>query len=239
MADVRVQAAGITGLEIKWASGAVDVVVVDDGTCDAIELTETASRPLFEGQHMRWRIVGGTLEIDYGSWLECMMVWRKDLEVRIPRAYASAFERVTIDGASGSYRVRGVGCGTLRLKLASGKIDVQQVAAHALSVDVASGQVSASGRFEDSVAVHAASGKAWIACDGLCPRTIDTTIASGDVHVALPATAGFTARITKASGRFSSGFPLEQSGGAYRHGDGSARITARMASGSFALDSVG
>ncbi|WP_302395692.1 DUF4097 family beta strand repeat-containing protein [Eggerthella sinensis] len=235
MADVRVQAAGITELEIKWASGAVDVVVVDDGTCDAIELTETASRPLFEGQQMRWRVVGGTLEIDYGSWLECMMVWRKDLEVRIPRAYASAFERVTIDGASGSYRVRGVGCGTLRLKLASGKIDVQQVAAHALSVDVASGQVSASGRFEDSVAVHAASGKAWIACDGLCPRTIDTTIASGGVHVALPATAGFTARITKASGRFSSGFPLEQSGGAYRHGDG----TARMASGSFALDSVG
>lgn len=61
MADVRVQAAGITGLEIKWASGAVDVVVVDDGTCDAIELTETASRPLFEGQQMRWRVVGGTL----------------------------------------------------------------------------------------------------------------------------------------------------------------------------------
>ena len=236
MADVRVQAAGIIGLEIKWASGAVDVVVVDDGTCDAIELTETASRPLFEGQHMRWRVVGGTLEIDYGSWLECMMVWRKDLEVRIPRAYASVFERMTIDGASGSYRVRGVGCGTLRLKLASGKIDVQQVAAHALSVDVASGQVSASGRFEDSVAVHAASGKAWIACDGVCPRTIDADIASGLVSVAVPKDSGFTVSIDKASGSFNSTFPLTQNGSTYMTGDGSANVSAHLASGEFRMD---
>lgn len=238
MADVSVEAAGITGLSIKWASGTVRVIVVDDATM-AIGLTETAAQVLDEEQRLRWRMVGSTLEIHYGSWLECMMVWHKDLEVRIPRAFANAFGQVSIEGSSGSYSVSDLGCEALKLKLASGRIDVDRVVARRLHVDVASGRVSAAGRFDESVSVRAASGKAWALCEGVCPRSIDVDVASGAVHVALAATAGFTAQVTKASGKFSSGFPLERTASGYRHADGSARIRARMASGSFSLDSVG
>lgn len=239
MADVSVEAAGITGLTIRWAAGSVDVAVIDDAGAHAIELTETAPRPLGETQRMRWRVVGSTLEVEFGSWFECFLLGRKDLEVRIPRAFASAFERVSVDGSSGLYQVRDIGCGTMMLKLASGKIDVDRVAARKLHVDVASGCVSAVGRFVEDVRVHAASGEAWVLCDGACPQSIDADIANGSVRVAVPASSGFTVRITKASGTFKSGFPLEQVGGAYRHGDGSARVSARFASGTFALDSVG
>lgn len=239
MADASVEAAGITGLAIKWASGAVNVVVVDDVEAHAIELTETAPRPLGESQRMRWRVVGSTLEVDFGSWFECFLLGRKDLEVRVPRSYANRFERVSVEGSSGSYQVRDIGCGAMKLKLASGKIDVDRVAARKLHVDVASGCVSAVGCFDEGVDVHAASGEVWVLCDGACPQSIDADIASGSVRVAVPASSGFTARITKASGAFKSGFPLERVGGAYRHGDGSARVSARLASGTFALDSVG
>lgn len=239
MADVSVEAAGITGLTIRWAAGSVDVGVCDDAEAHAIELTETASGSLGESQRMRWRVVGSTLEVDYGSWLECFLLGRKDLVVRVPRSQASAFERVSIEGSSGAYQVSDIGCGTMKLKLASGRIDVDRVAARGLQIDVASGRASATGRFDESVRAHVASGEAWVLCDSVCPRSIDADIASGSVHVAVPATAGFTARVKKASGTFSCGFPLEQSAGGYRHGDGSAHISARMASGTFALDCVG
>ena len=150
MADVSVEAAGITGLTIRWAAGSVDVVVIDDVGAHAIELTETAPRPLGETQRMRWRVVGSTLEVEFGSWFECFLLGRKDLEVRIPRAFASAFERVNVEGSSGLYQVRDIGCGTMKLKLASGRIDVDRVAARGLSIDVASGYVSAVGRFDES-----------------------------------------------------------------------------------------
>lgn len=241
MADVRVQAEGITGLTIRWASGSVNVSCVE-GTEDPapyIELIETAPRPLAESQRMRWRVVGGTLEVDFGSWPACFLLGRKDLEVRIPRAHASAFDRVSIEGSSGSYQVRDIGCGSMKLKLASGEIGVDRVAARELQVDVASGRVSAVGRFDESVRVHTASGEAWVLCDGTCPKAIDADIASGSVRVGIPASSGFAARVTKASGTFESGFPLERVGGAYRHGDGSAHVSARLASGTFALDSVG
>ena len=164
MADVSVEAAGITGLTIRWAAGSVDVVVIDDAGAHAIELTETAPRPLGETQRMRWRVVGSTLEVEFGSWFECFLLGRKDLEVRIPRAFASAFERVSVEGSSGLYQVRDIGCGTMKLKLASGRIDVDRVAARGLSIDVASGYVSAAGRFDESVRAHVASGEIRVLC---------------------------------------------------------------------------
>lgn len=239
MANASVDAASITGLMIKWAAGSVNVVAVDDAEARVIELIETAPRPLSESQQMQWRMVCGMLEIDFGSWLECLLVGRKDLEVRIPRAYASRFGLVSIEGSSGMYQVRGVGCDMMKLKLASGKIDVDQAVAHNLHIDVASGCVSAVGRFDSSVQARVASGEAWVLCDGVCPLSIDADIASGSVRVGIPASSGFLAHVTKASGTFKSGFPLERAGSGYRHGDGSASVSARLASGTFALDSVG
>lgn len=239
MANASVEAAGITGLMIKWASGSVNVVAVDDAEAHVIELIETAPRPLSESQQMRWRVVGSILEVEFGSWFECFLLGRKDLEVRIPRAYASRFELVSIEGSSGMYQLRDVGCGMMKLKLASGKIDVDRAAARDLRIDVASGCVSAVGRFDGSARVHVASGEAWVLCDSVCPLSIDADIASGSVRVGIPASSGFLAHITKASGTFKSGFPLERAGSGYRHGDGSASVSARLASGTFALDSVG
>ena len=234
MGSANVDAASVKNLSVKWASGAVNIDVVDEG--DAIELVETAPRGMTKAQQMRWSVNGDTLSIDYGTWFPCFALGRKDLQVRIPKSYAQNLGAVEIDGASGDYDVNGLGCETLKLKLASGDVDGQNLQADELRVDVASGQLDVEGRFADRVDVRTASGQTRIVCREACPKAIDADIASGSVSVAVPESSGFTARIEKASGRFSSSFSLSQNGNVYTSGDGSASINARLASGEFRID---
>ena len=162
MGSANVDAASVKNLSVKWASGAVNIDVVDEG--DAIELVETAPRGMTKAQQMRWSVNGDTLSIDYGTWFSCFALGRKDLQVRIPKSYAQNLGAVEIDGASGDYDVNGLGCETLKLKLASGDVDGQHLQADELRVDVASGQLDVEGRFADRVDVRTASGQTRIVC---------------------------------------------------------------------------
>lgn len=236
---VKLEAASVKNVAIRWATGSVSVTVVDGAEGDAVEFWETSTRGLSESQRMHWSVEGGTLKIDYGRWIGGFLFTCKDLEVRIPRVIASSLNEVRIDGSSGRYRVAGIGCEALGFKIASGKADVEDVTAQNLHVDIASGSLSAVGRFDANVKVRAASGEARVFCAEVCPRTVDVDATSGIVRLALPASDGFTVRVTKASGKFTSGFPLKGQGGALRYGDGSAKIDVRLASGSVALDCVG
>ena len=134
MGNASVDAKSVRNLSVSWAAGSVDISVVDDGAGDVIELVETAPTGLTKAQQMRWSVSGGTLKVDYGSWWSCFALGQKRLEVRIPERYAQSLGAVTVDGASGYYRVAGIGCDTLRLKLASGEIDADGLAAAALDV---------------------------------------------------------------------------------------------------------
>ena len=156
MGSANVDAASVKNLSVKWASGAVNIDVVDEG--DVIELVETAPRGMTKAQQMRWSVNGDTLSIDYGTWFSCFALGRKDLQVRIPKSCAQNLGAVEIDGASGDYDVNGLGCETLKLKLASGDVDGQHLQADELRVDVASGQLDVEGRFADRVDVRTASG---------------------------------------------------------------------------------
>ena len=114
MGNASVDAKSVRNLSVSWAAGSVDISVVDDGAGDVIELVETAPTGLTKAQQMRWSVSGGTLKVDYGSWWSCFALGQKRLEVRIPERYAQSLGAVTVDGASGYYRVAGIGCDTLR-----------------------------------------------------------------------------------------------------------------------------
>ena len=236
MGNASVNAKSVRNLSVSWAAGSVDITVVDDGAGDVIELVETAPTGLTKAQQMRWSVSGGTLKVDYGSWWSCFALGQKRLEVRIPERYAQSLGAVTVDGASGYYRVTGIGCDTLRLKLASGEIDADGLAAAALDVDVASGQVRAEGTFSERVSAKTASGQLDVVCQDAAPKQVSADLASGQVSVALPADTGFTAKVSKASGSFSSAFETVQQGGSYVHGDGSTAVHVNLASGDFRVE---
>lgn len=232
--SASVKAADVRSLAIEWGSGSVKVVPVDEG--DTIEVVETSPTGLNRGQQMRWSLSGGMLRIEYGSWFSCFGMGRKDLEVRIPQSCADQMETVDINGASGSYDVQGLTCERLDLDLASGQMDVRDMAAKTLQIDVASGDMSVAGRFSERVGVKTASGQARVTCDDVCPSTINADVASGFTSIAIPENEGFTARVDKASGTFSSAFQTMQQGSGYVYGDGSATVSVRLASGEVRLD---
>lgn len=235
MGSASVDAASVNNLNIGWAAGTVDVNVVGEG--DTIELIETSTGAMTKAQEMRWAVNGDTLTIDYGQWFSCLSLGRKSLEVRIPQNYAQKLGTVDIDGASGRYNISGLGCESLKLKLASGEVDARNLTANDLRIDVASGQLDVEGRFADGVNVRTASGQTRVVCEDVCPSTVDVDIASGFVSVAVPESSGFTAKVDKASGSFNSAFPLTQNGDVYTAGNGNANVNVRLASGEFRIDS--
>lgn len=233
MGSASIEAGSVENLSIAWASGTVDVDVVDGG--DTIEVVERASRGLTKAQEMRWSVSGGTLSIDYGSWFSCFSLNRKDLEVRIPRSCAERLGSVRIDGSSGRYDVKGLSCEAMDLKLASGEMSVSGAKAQSLSLDVASGRADVSGDFSERVGVHTASGQTRVS-SGTCPLELDADVASGFASVALPAGSQFAARVNKASGSFTCAFPATQEDGRYVVGSGGASFNIHLASGDFRID---
>ena len=236
MGNASVDAKSVRNLSVSWAAGSVDITVVDDGAGDVIELVETAPTGLTKAQQMRWSVSGGTLKVDYGSWWSCFALGQKRLEVRIPERYAQSLGAVTVDGASGYYRVAGIGCDTLRLKLASGEIDADGLAAAALDGGRGRGPVHGGGPGAPRGGPQPATGQLDVVCQGAAPKQVSADLASGQVSVALPADTGFTAKVSKASGSFSSAFETVQQGGSYVHGDGSTAMHVNLASGDFRVE---
>lgn len=234
MGSANVPAQDVRSIDIDWAAGSVDVRPYDG---EDIELVETADRGLTKGQAMRWSVKGGTLKVDYGGWVSCLSFSSKHLTVNVPRSLAAQLESVDIDGASGDYRVADLGCETFDFDLASGELEAQGLACGDLKVDVASGKAFVDAQVVDQVRLHAASGRAELALRETPPRSIDADLASGNVTVTLPEGSGFTARVEKASGQFSTEFETTMRGDStYACGGGGTDIKVGMASGSFALN---
>lgn len=234
MGSANVPAKDVRSIEIDWAAGSVDVHPYDG---EDIELVETADRGLTKGQAMRWSVKNGTLKVDYGGWVSCLSFSSKHLTVSVPRNLAASLENLDIDGASGDYRVADLECGTFDFDLASGKLDAQGLSLGELKVDVASGKAFVDAQVVDKVRLHTASGRADVVLRQEAPHTIDADLASGNITVALPEDSGFTARVEKASGSFSTEFETTMRGdGIYVCKDGGTDIKVGMASGNFALN---
>lgn len=232
--SASVAAGNVRNIEIGWATGSVQVQVVDSDT-DHIELIETGEG-LTRAQEMRWNVAGDTLFVDSGSWFSCFWWGRKSLEVRIPRQYADELGRLSIDGASGYYSVSGVDCESIDIELASGEFEATDFKSETLSIDVASGRARAEGVVAGTLKAHAASGRIEVICQEVCPRTVDADMASGTIALSIPENDGFTATVDKASGMFEHEFETVQTeGGGYVYKDGSARFDIDMASGAFVL----
>ncbi len=233
LGNANVNVDGIKNIEIDWAAGSVSVAV---GEGDQIQLIETSNGLLSKAQTMRWLVAGDTLKIDYGSGWSCMSLASKHLEVRVPNALAKNIGVLSIDGVSGDYAVKEVSCDTLQVQLASGKLDAQSVQARQLDLDAASGTMRVGGVFADSIRASVASGRAEVTCDNVCPKAIKADMASGNVMLAIPDNPGFTARVDKMSGSFSSDFELTMQGDRhYLYKNGEASFDFDMASGSLTL----
>lgn len=142
---------------------------------------------------------------------------------------------VDLDTASGKITLDCTGAiGTLDVDSASAALNLEAVKIEKLDVDTASGDLLVRADQLIDAKVNSASGRVTMDL-GTVPANCDIETASGEVTLTLPATPGFTAHISKASGDFESDIPLTHTGNTYTCGDASGRIDIDTASGSIRL----
>lgn len=196
----------VTGIEILWFAGGVDVVYSEADSDDAITGVEEFAGAAKDDLRMSWQLRHGVLQISYGpgNWglFGCTDNGSKRLVLTIPKSYDNCLNTFDLTAASGNYNFEWLWTDYLNINLASGTVNGKDIDAQNLNLDIASGSVSLEGSFVEGVNVAMASGGAEIKCTADCPQNSSFDIMSGQCDLFLPQESGFTATIDKVSGSF-------------------------------------
>lgn len=216
-------------LNITWPSGSVTIQPGD------VQTIEVAESPVSDPKYaMVCTREGDTLTIRYqkeSSFLSIGSSLKKDLTVTVPRDWRG--KKLKVDTASAALKVEQLSIDQVELDAASGISVFDGCTVEELEVDTASGDLDYTGRLGE-LDVDAASANVTAKLSNV-PDSIELDSASGSLDLTLPADAGFTAKISSASGRLTSEFATTQEGKRYVCGDGACKIEAGTASGNVTL----
>jgi len=255
----QVPADSIQKIKIDWVSGNVNVVV---GNGNDIVFYETSFRTLTDKQKMRYSVSdSGTLQINYCENLDNIFNWfnldanmpAKTLTMEVPASLVAQLTDIQIEtvsagidlsgvyGArnelstvSGGIRCADVACDNLQLESTSGSIVCENSKANTLDLNNVSGSVRAEGEYQN-VTVESVSGSVRLAFANT-PDQIKVDGVSGSITIALPADAGFTARLDTVSGSINCAFAGTLGSDLVVVGDGSANYRFDTVSGSLNIE---
>jgi len=257
--EARVPASNIKKIKIDWVAGGITLRV---GTGEDIVFSESSNRDLTERQKMRYTVSeSGTLQINYCENLDNIFNWfsldanmpAKALVMEVPASLIGLLADLEIDTVSSNIDLSGVYGSKTNLSTVSGEIRCADIAspdlylsstsgtilcenttASDLEIDNVSGGIRLGGEFEH-IDVDTVSGSVQIAAANV-PKSIDVDGVSGRITIALPETAGFTARLDTVSGALSCAFPGTLGSDLVVVGDGSADYSFDTVSGSVSID---
>ena len=237
----------VDDLKIDWPSGKIDLKLHDQPT---VILEETAPEELPEQKQMHWLVKGNSLTVRFSASSFGLMP-KKSLTVWLPKdrvlksfkldsasadftSEAFSAQLAEFDAASGKVNAVMDSVGTLNAEAASGDVCVKARTVSRLEADTASGNISANIERIGSVSAETASGSVSLSF-GSTPPSAQIETASGDVKLALPHDADFTAEIDTASGEFICDFAVIPGKNVYVCGSGENKIEAETASGDIIL----
>lgn len=254
-----VSADSIEQIKIEWVAGNVELRV---GTGNEIVFSESSYRTLTDRQKMRYSVSSsGTLQIHYCEDLDNIFDWfnldanmpSKTLVMEVPASLMGKLSNLEIETVSAGIDVSGVygtqtdletvsggiNCADiavekLALSSTSGSIACEDAKAEKLDLGNVSGSIRAEGEFVE-IDSESVSGSTRLGC-ATAPEKIDADGVSGSVTVALPETAGFTARLDSVSGSISCDFPGTLGQDMVVVGDGSANYRFNTVSGSLHIE---
>jgi len=242
-------------IQLQWAYGDVTIVATSG---NAIEIIDHATSSATADQ-VHWAIENGILYVlsnEPRISSTCSPVWRHhSCEIRIPQRLLQGLNTTSLTLASGSITLSSFQSTALRVEIASGDFNADKVEARTANINVASGNLYATAFVVDTLKLELASGRVNIAgafkdittttasgilsiSSSIAPTRIKAEMASGTATFSFPAPAdGFTAKVSKLSGRFNCGFTTTQSGGnTYINGNGAAQYDFNVASGTINLN---
>lgn len=254
---MEIPAAGITEIDIDWVGGSVNITPYSG---DTIAVSETSTKPLTDGQKLRYTVKGNKLSISYcedtayvWDWLdlERLSMPAKALTVQLPDG---VLPDVEVNAVSAEVSVSGIAIDELDIESVSGDIQVTDVTGRKLNVQTTSGRStvrgadvtklnleSTSGRIEvaesaaTDVELEVVSAKAEIGLVTV-PTKFEAETVSGNVTLTLPKDAtDFTVQMETVSGDFSCGIPSIYENGRYVVGGGNLRYEFSSISGNFQI----
>jgi hypothetical protein len=257
--QASVPAGDITKIKIDWVAGSVNLRV---GTSDQIVFSESSYRNLTDRQKMRYTVSdNGVLQIHFCENLENIFDWfnvdanmpAKTLTLEVPASLVGTLSELDIESVSanidlsgvygirndlssvsGEIRCADVAAEELQLGSTSGSIICSNTTADMLKLNNVSGSMRAEGEFT-RVDAESVSGTINLAFANT-PEKIDVDGVSGNIHVALPEGASFTAKFDSVSGSLSCAFPGTMGSDLVVVGDGTASYRFNTVSGSLKIE---
>lgn len=226
----------ISSAEVNWVSGKIDISVYDGET---VEISETAIED--EDYKLRYKVENGKLTVHSeksGFSFGIISRPKKELTVKIPRAFAENFSELKINSTSAEIRINGLTVSqSVEVDTVSGKVTAENLTAASLECDTVSGDIKASGAIE-SFDLDSTSGSAEITTS-VPLKKLETDTVSGDVTVIIPENSGFELEFDTVSGDIDCEFPLSKKNGKHIYADGSAKFEADSTSGDFTVKKYG
>lgn len=207
----------ITGIDIDWLDGEVEIVACDDTFASVSEHTDET---LPESAKVRWRVSeDGTLSIKYrkSSWFFGFgsSNREKKLTLRIPKRFFDGINEIRVDAVSSRVTVVDLRAGRLDCETVSGEITVKNCEFAQLVAETNSGKI------DMTVPVP--------------PEVLEVSTESGDIVLRLSKDASFTLEWETDSGNLAYDLPVTKSGDRYLLGDGDNRFDVESDSGDLSL----
>ncbi|MDD4311284.1 MAG: DUF4097 family beta strand repeat-containing protein [Eubacteriales bacterium] len=254
-----VDATNIKKIKIDWVAGSVNLRV---GTGNEIVFSESSYRNLTDKQKMRYSISdSGVLEIHFRADLDNIFNWfrldanmpEKTLTVDVPASLMAQLEKLEIETVSSNIDLSGVyGTKTdlstvsgaihcadistqeVELSTTSGAIVCENTTADKIEIDNVSGSILAEGEFQQ-VKADTVSGEIKLAFANQ-PENISAHSVSGNIQIALPEGANFSAKLDTVSGTLSCAFAGTLGSDLVVVGDGEAVYRFSTVSGNLEIE---
>lgn len=222
----------INAVEVDWVSGKIEISVYDG------ETTEISENEISDEDYkLRYRVENGRLTVhSEKSGFSFGIIGRpkKELTIKIPRAYAENLKEIKISSTSADTNLNGLTVSeSAEIDTVSGRVTAENLNTASLECDTVSGDIKASGAIE-SFDLDSTSGSAQISTS-VPLKKFETDTVSGDVTVTLPENSGFTLEFDTVSGDLNCELPMTNKNGKHICNDGSAEFEADSTSGDFTI----
>lgn len=226
--DYTVPSEGLTGLDIRTASGDVTFGLSQD---DNIYIVELANGELTEEQMAQIQVVDGILQIrqgnksSVGTLLFSYGMLSSDFEIYLPKR---AWNSLSVTTTSGDVELdKEMEIASLHIHSTSGDLELPLVACGSAQIETVSGDVELSGHAQElrlvtvsgdfdfngsagRVSLSTTSGDMALRLDNV-PDALDVTAVSGDTKLWIPDNDGFSLHYNRVSGDIRSDFDLKTS----------------------------
>lgn len=222
----------ITGIDIEWLSGRVEILPHEYGY---VAVTESSESEIIGGVAMHSYYDGATLRIKpCASGTGANAVPEKTLTVYVPFGYS--FSDIDINTGSADVKIEDAGANFIEVNTGSGNVELNiEGKSQEIDVNTASGEVKLNAEASRSVEIETASGNIIVE-NRIMPAELEISSLSGNVICYLPEDAGFTLECATASGKINNSFTVTESGGNKVVGNGVADVEITTASGDVTID---